>query len=152
MASINFDGNKFRNDLKAVLPEYLTLSVAFQCNSELVSMKDIVNKRHSEKINRLSKEQNKPLFNIKNSVKILDVNIPIPTYVMETLSLGPKNPVLDAYDKKLTLVELDQVLEFCQRKGVSLDLLNHIESATIQYSRKCSEQKPDRNVIMTDFF
>ena len=76
------------------------------------------------------------------------VEVQIPKYVLETLALGPKNPVLEKYNVKTTLAEVDGLLEFCESKECSPDMKNEIEAATIRYNKKSEQQIPQRNVIM----
>ena len=60
-------------------------------------------KTHTKKLSNLSDEQERPLFNVKNTVQISDLEKTPPTYVLETLSLGPKNAVLDDLNPKTFL-------------------------------------------------
>ena len=95
---------------------------------------------HKNKLLQLSEEQAKPLFNIMDSVKIIDVHVPIPDYVMQTLALGPKNPTLDKFDPNRILAEIDSVLEFCESRVPDPEMKNEMESGTISYNKKAKEK------------
>ena len=47
---------------------------------------------------------------------LCDIENQLPTYVMETLALGPKNAVLDKINHKDILAEVDGLLKHCQSK------------------------------------
>ena len=68
---------------------------------------------------------------------------------MDTLALGPKNPVLDQFNPKEALAELDMLLHHCNRNNVSDDVTSEINVATMKYVKSCSTQQPPRNLIMT---
>ena len=55
---------------------------------------------HNKKLFTLSKEQERPLFNILNTVVLCDLVQTPPEYVMKTLSLGPRSAVLDKFNPK----------------------------------------------------
>ena len=38
--------------------------------------------------------------------------------VLQTLSLGPRNPVLERFDQNEILAELDSLMEFCKNKNI----------------------------------
>ena len=87
-----------------------------------------------------------------DSVKIIDVHVPIPDYVMQTLALGPKNPTLDKFDSNRILAEMDSVLEFCKSRVPDPEMKNEMESATISYNKNAKEKLPSRNVVLTNKF
>ena len=111
-----------------------------------------VSETHNKKLRSLSEIQEKPLLNVNNTVKILEDNINIPTYVIETLSLGPKHVILDKFNAKDVLVELDLFLNHCQNKCVPEETINEINSKTLNYIKHCKQMKPTRNVVMTRKF
>ena len=77
----------------------------------------------------------------------MDVNPP--SYVMETLALGPKNAVLDKFNPHDALAELDMLLNYCKANGVSDETITDINVKTLTYIKKCKQLKPSRNLIMT---
>ena len=62
-----------------------------------------------------------------------------PKYVMDTLSLGSRNPVLGKID---ILAELDGLLKYCKDNNVNKD----INIKTLTYIRNCRKQKYSRNI------
>ena len=74
---------------------------------------------------------------------------PPPSYVQETLSLGPRNAVLDQCDQKNLLAEVDGFLHFCAEKEVSGDIVTDINVKTLNYIKKCKKMKESRNVMLT---
>ena len=75
------------------------------------------------------------------SYVIRDLDKTPPTYVLETLSLGPKNAVLDRFEPKDVLVELDGLLSHCKRNNVSKDTITDINVKTLNYIKKCKKKK-----------
>ena len=127
-------------------------SIATYCHQEFDLKRLVIKERHKNKLLQMAERQGMPLFGIYDSVKVIDVEVPIPKYVLETLALGPKNPVLEKYNVKSTLAEVDGLLEFCESKECSPDMKNEIEAATIRYNKKSEQQIPQRNVAMTKKF
>ena len=72
-----------------------------------------------------------------------------PTYVMETLSLGPRNPVLERFDPKDVLVELDRFLNHCKKSFVSDEIITDVNVKTLNYIKKCKKLKNSRNITLT---
>ena len=68
---------------------------------------------------------------------------------MDTLALGPNNPVLDIFNPKDALAEVDLLLHHCSANNVSDDIVSEINIATMKYVKSCSAQQPPRNLIMT---
>ena len=77
-------------------------------------MRDKQQKTHNKKLLQLSDEQQQPLFNVKNTVIMYQLEKQPPQYVLETLSLGPKNAVLDKFNPHDVLAELDMLLNVCK--------------------------------------
>ena len=107
-----------------------------------------MSRTHAKKLSNLSDEQQRPLFNVKNTVVIHDLDKTPPTYVLETLSLGPKNAVLDRFEPKDVLVELDGLLNHCKTNDVSKDTITDINVKTLNYIKKCKKMKTSRNIQM----
>ena len=93
-------------------------------SSIIVSIQEVTTKerttiqtRHKEKMSKWAQRQDKPLFDEKSTTVLLMGNVSKPPdYVMETLKLGPRNPVLTKFDDKDVLSEVDLVLEFFEKK------------------------------------
>ena len=109
-------------------------------------------KTHNKKLENLSDEQERPLFSVKNTVVLCDIEQSIPGYVMETLSLGPKNAVLDKFDQKEVLAEVDKLLNYCKNNDVSDEVITDINVKTLTYIKKCKKMKCSRNINLTKKF
>ena len=70
--------------------------------------------KHCNKSQNLSKEQERPLFNVHDTVKLIDLDETPPRYVLDTLALGPNNSILDKFNAKEMLAELDILVKKCQ--------------------------------------
>ena len=103
---------------------------------------------HNKKLLKLSTAQEQPLFNVKNTVLTYELDVNPPSYVMETLALGPKNAVLDKFNPHDALAELDMLLNYCKANGVSDETITYINVKTLTYINKCKQLKPSRNLIM----
>ena len=104
---------------------------------------------HHKKLLTLSEEQERPLFTVKNTVVTNNLDNEPPSYVLETLSLGPKNAVLDRFEPKDVLAELDGLLYFCKNNNVSDELITDINVKTLAYIKKCKKMKTSRNIMLT---
>ena len=92
---------------------------------------------HNKKLCALSEDQERPLFNVQNTVVMCDLNITPPNYVLETLSLGPKNAVLDKFEPKDVLAELDGLINHCTENNISDQTITNINVKTLNYIKKC---------------
>ena len=93
--------------------------------------------------------KNRNLFSVKYTVLFIDTELSPPYYVLETLSLRPKNAVLDKFDPKDILVELDKFLNFCKSKVVSEETITDINVKTLNYIKSCKKMKTSRNILLT---
>ena len=87
----------------------------------------------------MSKEQGRPLFNLHDTVKLFELDIVPPKYVLNTVALGPINPVLEKFDQKVMLAEIDLLLNQHQEHNVPNETISDINIATINYIKKCSK-------------
>ena len=138
-----------RKLLKNAVPDNLLVSVAFHSRIHIRVERRTIQARHNKKLLELSEEQEKPLFNVRNTVLTYELDTEPPKYVMETLSLGPKNAVLDTFKPNDILAELDGLLYYCKTNDVDRGIVSDINIKTLQYVKKCKKQKPSRNITMT---
>ena len=82
-------------------------------------------------------------------MKLFELDSIPPRYVLDTLALGPKNAILDKFNPKDTLAEIDMLLSKCKRNKLSNDIINEINVATFKYVKSCSNQKSPRNLLLT---
>ena len=90
-------------------------------------------KKHNNKLERLAKEQERPLFIVENTVKILDENLFVPKYIMETLSLGPRSAVTEKFDPKEILAEVDGLLSHYKDNNICDEVITDINVKTLAY-------------------
>ena len=138
-----------RSPLKSVVPDRLVPSVVLFCRIAVSETKEEVTKKHSNKLRNLSKEQERPLFDVYETVKLVELEEIPPKYVMDTLALGPNNSILDKFSPKDMLAELDILLKQCEISKVTAQSINDINAATMKYIKACSKQKSPRHLIMT---
>ena len=94
---------------------------------------------HNKKLAALSDEQERPLFSVKNTVIECELDNPLPRYVNDTLALGPKSAILDKFNEKDVLAELDGLLSHCKRYQVNNDIITDINVKTLNYIKKCKK-------------
>ncbi len=135
--------------LRPVVPDRLVPSVVLFCRIEVSNTKEELVKKHANKLQNLSREQERPLFNTHDTVKLVELDEIPPKYVMDTLALGPNNSIMDKFNPKVMLAELDILLKKCQRSQVPSEIINDINAATTKYIKTCSSQKSPRNLVMT---
>lgn len=117
-----------RNNVKQEIPEKLFPSIIVHTRIDTEELRFEQNSKFNDKLYRLSLEQDQPLFNVKNTVFCFNLLKTPPKYIMETLSLGPKNAVLEKFNPNEVLMELDNVLEFCRKKECDESLITDINN------------------------
>ena len=135
--------------MKSVLTSQLLPSVLLFTRVTLYNTRKNVEATHTQKLENLSKEQGRPLFNLHHTVKLFKLDIVPPKHILDTLALDPKNPVLEKSDWKAMLVEIDLLLNHLQEQNVSNETISDINIAAINYIKRCSKQSIPRNLIMT---
>ena len=70
--------------LRSIVPDRLVPSVVLFCRIEVSNTKEELMKTHCNKLQNLSKEQERPLFNVHDTVKLIDLDEVPPKYVMES--------------------------------------------------------------------
>ncbi|MCP3849671.1 MAG: hypothetical protein GY694_05465 [Gammaproteobacteria bacterium] len=108
-----------------------------------------VQQAHSKKLMTLSSEQGKPLFSVHNTVTLCDLDTTPPNYIMDTLSLGPKNAVLDKFNPRDILIELNRFVVYCNKHHINSETITDINVKTVNYIKKCKQMKETKNVQMT---
>ena len=129
---------------RSLLPSILLYT---RLNTNIISRNQTL--LHNKKLAALSEEQERPLFNVQNTVIMYELDRPLPTHVINTLSLGPKNAVLDAFNPRDILAEVDGLLYYCKSKHVSNDIITDINVKTLNYIKKCKKLKASRNITLT---
>ena len=104
---------------------------------------------HNKKLAALAEEQERPLFSVSNTVLECELDQPLPQFVKSTLALGPKNSVLDAFNAKDVLAEIDGLLDHCTKHKVSNEIMTDINVKTVTYIKKCKKLKSARNITLT---
>ena len=130
---LNLRLNEKRCVLRDKIPHHcLPSAVVYSRLDRLKNRKSVV-ATHGKKLKLLAARQQKPLFNVTNTVQVCDVSINIPNYVMQTLAMGPRHPVMDKFNEKDVLVELDGFLKFCKDKHVNNAAITDINVKTLNY-------------------
>ena len=93
--------------LQQSIPETLIPSVVVYTRMAVHSTRKEVTTTQQKKLDNLSREQERPLFHVQDTVKLFDIGIVPPKYVTDTVALGHKNPVLTKFDQKEILAEID---------------------------------------------
>jgi len=138
-----------RNCLKLKLPDKCRSSVILHMRYDLRLFKNKQSSTLNKKLTNLSSEQDRPLFSIKNTVICYQLDLNPPKYVLDTLSLGPKNSILDRFDQNTVLAELDSFVNFCNEREVPDNLITDINVKTLSYIKKCKKQNTSRNIMLT---
>jgi len=138
-----------RNTIKQNAPIKTIPSIVLFTRLNRIETRKQQKATHDKKLSAWSKEQERPLFSVDNTVLAYELDAPPPEYVMKTLSLGPKNAVLDKFDPKDVLAELDELLVHCKNHKVSNETITDINIKTLNYIKKCRRMKSCRNITMT---
>ena len=81
-------------------------SVVLHSRASVHSVGVEVSSTQKKKLENLYKQQERPLFNVYNTVKLFKTDFQLSLYAFDTLALGSKNPVLDKFNEKYVLAEM----------------------------------------------
>ena len=146
--SVNSKGSK----LNRTISETLLPSVILYTRILKSECRDNELETQRKKLEMLSVDQDRPLFNIQDTVRLFDIDIVSPKYVIDILALGLKNSVLTKFEQKETLVEIDSLLHKSNTQSTSNEAINDINAATLNYIKRCSKQKVLCHLTMTKRF
>ena len=93
LKELNYVLKEIRDIVKRDIPRIWFPSVILWTRIKQTKVCQEGKNRHNEKLCMLSEEQEKPLFSVSNTVRLFEIDKPPPQYVIDTLSLGPRNPV-----------------------------------------------------------
>ena len=79
---------------------------------------------------------------------MFELDIVPPKNALDTLALGPKNPVLEKFDQNVMLAEIDLLLKRFKEQNASNEIVSDKNITTVNYIKKCSKESIPRNVIM----
>ena len=106
--------------------------------------------KHEKKLQFWGQQQNKPIVDKENTIKVIgDIKRP-PKIVIETLKLGPRNPVLTKFDEKEILCEMDLFLEHCESRITEPEIINDLNSLTHNYIKRAKRQKQNSAIRATN--
>ena len=141
--------NDTSEKLRRILHHTLITSVVLYSRMTVQNIYLEVTSTHQKKLDNLSKQQEGPLFNVHDTVKLFELDIHPQKYVLETLSMGPKNSILDKFNQKELPAEIDLLLNRLGKANLSSDVLNDINVAILKYVKSCLSQRTPRHIIMT---
>ena len=141
--------NDTREKLRQILCDTLSASVVLYSRMTVQNIHLEVTSAHQKKLDNQSTQQERPLFNVHDTVRFFELDIHLPKYVLDTLSMGLKNSILGKFNRKELLAEIDLLLNRLGKANVSKDVLNDINVATLKYVKICSSQRTPRHIIMT---
>ena len=95
------------NILKSVLLSKLLPSVLLFTRVNCIIHERMLKQRTLKNWKICQKKQGHPLFNLHDTVKLFELDIVPSKHVLDTLALGPKNPVLEKSDQKAMSAEMD---------------------------------------------
>ena len=142
---VNDTGEKLRQ----MLCHTLIASVVLYSRMTVQNIHLEVTSTHQKKLDNLSKQQERPLFNVHDTIRIFELDIRPPKYVLDTLSMRRKNPILDKFNQKELLAEIDLLLNQLGKANGSNDVLNDINVATLKYIKNCLSQRTPKHIITT---
>ena len=90
----------------------------------------------------LAEKQSKPLCNFGDTVKVLD-DLKVPSKLLEYLSLGPKHPILDKFNKIPFLADIDGLLHNLKSNGASKEKLDEVNALTLWCNKDKNKQRED---------
>ena len=128
--------NDRRKTLQSAVSDDQLISIAFHSRIQARAHYTTIKSTHDKKLLALAEEQERPLFSVDNTVICHNLDSVPPEYVMKTLSLGPKNAVLDRFEQNDVLAELDDLLKHCKQNKIDSQVISDINIATMKYIKK----------------
>ena len=101
-----------------------------------------------KKLENLFQQQECPLFNVNDTVKLFKIDLQLPWYALDKLPLRPKNPVSDKFNEIEVLAEIDNLLNHLKSNSISKDVMCNINVATYKCIKNCSTQRTRRHITM----
>ena len=129
---------------------HLLKHIVHHSNILIEKERDKIRQRLNGKLDKWSYRQDTPLCKVNGTIKFLGEITRPPDYVIETLKLGPRNPILETFDDKEVLSEMDIFLEYCETKVCENEVINDINMLTHSYCKQASKQKIPRNLKLTN--
>ena len=148
----NLAVENYRREICDTVPAAFIPSIVFNMHLTIHTTRAETKQRHSNKLQRLSSEQERPLFDVQNTVKLHNLDVTPPKYVMDTLALGPRSAVISQFSQQEVLAELDLMLSRCENENVPHEVVNDINIAVVKYIKQCNKQKVPRNLKLTKLF
>ena len=81
-------------------------------------------KQRKQKFWKICRKNKGVHCNLHDTVNLFEFDIVPRKYVLDTLALGPKNPVLEKFDRKAMLAETDLLLNQLQEQNVSNETIS----------------------------
>ena len=98
-----------REQIIKLCPQKLIPSICLYSRLDVWEHRKEIESTHEYKIKMLSQEQEQPLRNVENNVRIVG-EINVPKFVKDFQSHGPKHPILSSFDEMSFLADLDSCL------------------------------------------
>ena len=98
-----------------------------------------------KKLENLFQQQECPLFNVNDTVKLFKIDLQLPWYALDKLPLRPKNPVSDKFNEIEVLAEIDNLLNHLKSNSISKDVMCNINVATYKYIKNYLTQRKRRH-------
>ena len=136
-----------RNELKQMIPVKCFPSLILYTKLILQKYTQDLSHKHNKKTVRIIKGTGKTT--VQNTVICYGIKKTPPKYVIETLSLGPRNSTIEKFDRKDVLAELNGFMEFCRDKKVDEEVITDINIKTLSYIKNCEKQNSPRNLMLT---
>ena len=149
LETLNISLNEKREKLKLKAPRKCLPSIILYTRYARLNTRKEQKETHTRKLANLSEEQERPLFSVQNTVVTSGLDLQPPAYVLETLSLGPKSAVLDRFDPKDVLAEIDRLLHHCKKENIPDETITDINVKTLNYVKKCKKLKSSKNIQRT---
>ena len=103
-----------------------------------------ISARHHKKLQELATKKEKPLRNIKNTVRLMcDINLP--QYASDLLPFGPKHPIRDNFDDMNFPADMDLL----QSQNTDTDTCNDLKAIATWYVKLAKRQSSDRALTKT---
>ena len=136
--------NDARSVLKENCPVFLLPSVILFLRYHRRVTNGEISARHHKKLQELATKQERPLRNIKNTVRIMcDINLL--QYASDLLSFGPKHPIRDKFDDMNSPADMDLL----QSQNTDTDICNDLKPIATWYVKLAKRHSSDRALTKT---
>ena len=139
---------KLLHELNRSAPEKLLPTIDFHIRQSMREISEEKRETRKRKLHSLSTQQDRPPLQVKDTVRCLD-DIKVPTYIMNLLKLGPRHPILRAFNETRLLVETEKTLFALKKNNLMKENTTSDISLSVKLYAKKAKSHTSKRALST---